>query len=483
MKNDQLIKTFPLKIQGIHQNKFTNKLLNNNSPKKKPHNNYTISNLIIIDKKLKTKSIKRSERFIELNENLNVNKLINYKNTKNHIINTTNHSPTKIKIAHINQNSSLNRQSNLFNKSSNNIINDKKYKNNEKVFEKNSKNYENINIDQDLHEKEPEIILRKITKVKYNENIKIHKSRLQSPDFNSNKKLNFNSNNKETDKKKNYNIYINFIDDKIKFNHFCKNSSRNLLKKSPKKKTNKIKTTKINLRNNNIKNITNDNNENSKETYYIITNSSKICKYSNTTSNFVNSQNKLSDTNNSNNKCNNSENIKTSSLIGAFKNYQFNFTEQNKEILELLIKNNSNQVKKSLFSDHMNFLKGEKKVNPNLNSEKFNKFLCGKFLESIDDEQQQQDIESNFINFNLGMTTRSSLVEKSLIHSLNKEKTIEKDKTEKIVKTQELKLNENSSFNDESIFSYNDKFFKNINEFEEGENIKKVNHIAFNKFI
>ena len=475
----------PLKMQEINKEKTRNKLLYHKSAHKEQNNENT-NNLIAINKKFKTKFNKRTKDFNELNENLDINKIINSKKFKNVITNNSNRSSAKIKIDYIGHRN-LNQNSNLTNRSSNNFTNNQKLYNNEKSYRENSRNLKNSSIYNYPQKKDTKILFsRKMIKVKYNEDFSNQKQKMHSPSFNNNKKLYHYSNSNEKNKEKNYNIFknnINFDDEKIKYNRFCKNSCIYLLKKSRKKIIEKLKNIKPPLKNNNIEGISNINCENSKETYYTITNSNKISKYNNTATYFDTSQNQLSYTNNSNSKCSISENMKTSSLIEAFKNIRFNLTQQSKEILELLLKNKSNKNKKSLFTDHMNFLKAEKKINPNLNKEeKLRKIIYDKFLESIS-KQQEQDNESNFINFNLGATNEPSLSEISLKSSLNKEKTFKERKNEKMIKTQELKVNKNNLFNGESIFSYNDKFLKNIDEFEDGENIKKINNMIFNKFV
>ena len=193
--------------------------------------------------------------------------------------------------------------------------------------------------------------------------------------------------------------------------------------------------------------------------------------------------------NNSSNK-NNSENFKIPFLVSGLN--KINFSEQNKKELEYLLKGNTSQTKKSLFSEHMNFLLNHKEQkfddnkNNNINKEDYiNEKLCENFLESID-KLPQQDFESKFINYNLGMTTGTSLTKESLILSFTKNNLIKNAEKVKNGKLNKIKNIENNNENnienkEDSSLSDKDKFLNNINEFDGEENIKKINNIVFNK--
>ena len=112
---------------------------------------------------------------------------------------------------------------------------------------------------------------------------------------------------------------------------------------------------------------------------------------------------------------------------------------------EIFKKKNLNPVKKSLFSEHMNFLLNRQdEKDENNNNYLFNKnnYINSPFNNLLD-STDKKEFESKFINYDLGKTTGTSLSKDSFFLFGNK-KNIEKNKISKIIdssKMEEICLN------------------------------------------
>ena len=461
------------------QNKNNQKYL---TQKKIKINKYQNNSKAILQDKISSHSIE---------DNLKINKLSSIKNeknffNKNYNIKSSAYNLNLIKndiSKNFNLNESQSNDSSAFFRKANISQGEKnisKSFNNQTRFknEKNSpKNYSNNNFQRInskfLFKKQETKQIKTVNK----EESKIKKQKIISPTSNNYKN---NCSNKGIPKNNNLNVYKKKIitDEKLK-------NTNKLSKKSTKLITQKTKNS-YGVQEKNSDNSKNKTKESNTTNYE---NNKKISDYNNTASNFENSQNKLSEINNSNNKCNNSENFQVQFLVSGFN--KFNFSEQNQKELEYLLKGNPTQTKKSLFSEHMNFLINQKesKFQNNKNNNKMNKgnYINEKLFENFlepSDKMQQQDVESKFINYNLGITTDTFLTKESLFLSFSKNNIIKNLDQIKNNKFKRIKINENNNEKQEDSFLINkDKYLNNINEFEGGENIQKINNIVFNKFI
>ena len=93
----------------------------------------------------------------------------------------------------------------------------------------------------------------------------------------------------------------------------------------------------------------------------------------------------------------------------------------------MICKKNLNPVKKSLFSEHMNFLNNHQNEN-SINNNKINKnnFLNIPF-NSLLDSTDKKDYESKFINYDLGKTTGTSSSKDSFLAFGNKKFNIQNE--------------------------------------------------------
>ena len=100
-----------------------------------------------------------------------------------------------------------------------------------------------------------------------------------------------------------------------------------------------------------------------------------------------------------------------------------NDKKQNEKDNEIYMKKNLNPVKKSLFSEHMNFLlnhQDQLKINYNNNYDINNINFINIPFNSLMDSTDKLDYESKFINYDLGKTTGTSISKDSFLHFANK---------------------------------------------------------------
>ena len=173
-------------------------------------------------------------------------------------------------------------------------------------------------------------------------------------------------------------------------------------------------------------------------------------------------------------------------------NYNNNIiNKQIKNENDIYGKINLNPVKKSLFSEHMNFLINHNLEDKNIyynnfdinnNGNNFIKFPFNNILDSTD----KKDYESKFINYDLGKTTGTSLSKESFFLFGNKN-SIEKNKNSKIIKMQkkqnlEINLEENERTQEEleklaKEYINMSKYWKNKDDYYE-QKINQTNTIT-----
>ena len=111
-----------------------------------------------------------------------------------------------------------------------------------------------------------------------------------------------------------------------------------------------------------------------------------------------------------------------------------NINQQKKEENCFYKKKNFKPVKKSLFSEHMNFLINRQEENAIYNNNNYDIINnnCPKFqFDNLLDSTDRKDYESKFINYDLGKTTGTSISKDSLFLFGNKN-ICEKNKNSKI---------------------------------------------------
>ena len=123
------------------------------------------------------------------------------------------------------------------------------------------------------------------------------------------------------------------------------------------------------------------------------------------------------------------------------KNNSFFFQNSNKLNKECSKKQNLNPVKKSLFSEHMNFLLSHK--DKSNNEIDYNNYFENIPYNSILDSTDKIDYESKFINYDLGKTTGTS-ISRDTIYALTNKNNIPKKENSKII---DIKKNQNSKMN------------------------------------
>ena len=405
-------------------------------------------------KKKQSKNIKKNLKDREmssLNSNLSIYKIINSKEIKN------NNKKVAKQPSSITTDSAISYVSNTSNKTSNKISNNKCIS----LLNKNDSSKRN-RIDSDISnnssskrnfytnynkEKSEKNGGNKCFNLSNNINNKnnISKNNIKWKDLNQNKKLGIiktkiirnikNENNiiempKKEDKndfkiKINNNMTRNKGDYNIIYNQNINNKNLFINKNSIRKKSNK----KINYKK------INDN----KNSYTY--NNDKILNLNN---------------NNSNNNSNNNNNCKPCDLNQIYYTEIKYPNSYNNNIINKQIKNendiygkiNLNPVKKSLFSEHMNFLINHNQEDKNIyynnfdinnNNNNIIKFQFNNILDSTD----KKDYESKFINYDLGKTTGTSLSKESFFLFGNKN-NIDKNKNSKIMKMpikQNLEIN------------------------------------------
>ena len=405
-------------------------------------------------KKKQSKNIKKNLKDREmssLNSNLSIYKIINSKEIKN------NNKKAAKQSSSITTDSAISYVSNTSNKTSNKISNNKCIS----LLNKNDSSKRN-RIDSDISnnssskrnfytnynkEKSEKNGGNKCFNLSNNINNKnnISKNNIKGKDLNQNKKLGIiktkiirnikNENNiiempKKEDKndfkiKINNNMTRNKGDYNIIYNQNINNKNLFINKNSIRKKSNK----KINYKK------INDN----KNSYTY--NNDKILNLNN---------------NNSNNNSNNNNNCMPCDLNQIYYTEIKYPNSYNNNIINKQIKNendiygkiNLNPVKKSLFSEHMNFLINHNQEDKNIyynnfdinnNNNNIIKFQFNNILDSTD----KKDYESKFINYDLGKTTGTSLSKESFFLFGNKN-NIDKNKNSKIMKMpikQNLEIN------------------------------------------
>ena len=161
----------------------------------------------------------------------------------------------------------------------------------------------------------------------------------------------------------------------------------------------------------------------------------------------INSNNNNNNNNNNLNSCNLNQLYYTEiKNPNNYNNRNNLINKQTKNENDIYGKIKLNPVKKSLFSEHMNFLinhnQEEKNIYYNIdinNNNNIIKFPFNNILDSTD----KKDYESKFINYDLGKTTGTSLSKESFFLFGNKN-NIEKNKNSKKVKLpkkQNLEIN------------------------------------------
>ena len=119
----------------------------------------------------------------------------------------------------------------------------------------------------------------------------------------------------------------------------------------------------------------------------------------------------------------------------------FQYSNRLNKEKECDIKKNLNPVKKSLFSEHMNFLLSHKdKLNNEID---YNDYFANIPYNSILDSSDKIDYESKFINYDLGKMTGSSL-SRDTVYALTNKNNITKMENSKII---DISKNQNSRMN------------------------------------
>ena len=145
----------------------------------------------------------------------------------------------------------------------------------------------------------------------------------------------------------------------------------------------------------------------------------------------------------------NSKSIKNNKKIKTSSNNNENDNLNKLDEKEIINKNNLNPVKKSLFSDHMNFLKNlnedrnsnnEKNKNYNYYNYNYLNIPINNILQST----ENKEFESKFINYDLGRTSGTSQIKDSLI-AFGIDETLTNNK---LSKKMDISINQNY-FNEE----------------------------------
>ena len=145
----------------------------------------------------------------------------------------------------------------------------------------------------------------------------------------------------------------------------------------------------------------------------------------------------------------NSKSIKNNKKIKTSSNNNENDNLNKLEAKEIINKNNLNPVKKSLFSEHMNFLKNlnedrnsnnEKNKNYNYYNYNYLNIPINNILQST----ENKEFESKFINYDLGRTSGTSQIKDSLI-AFGIDETLTNNK---LSKKMDISINQNY-FNEE----------------------------------
>ena len=422
-------------------NLFNDDKIKNNIIKKDPNNKPKKRQNKFSKKKLKEREPSN------LNSNLNIYKIINSKETKSNII--PHHQSSSIATDSVNSYTSdvSNKNSNnkcisLFNKSDNN--DSFKRKRLDPDISNNSWNRKKFYTNKENIEKVQRLNI-------FNAINHVNKNNIKNKDLNNNKKINMNKrfingNNREKNLIRNNKIELsNFEgkkDDKIKetnsnkiygiksqFNFiFNKNSNSNIsvnnYKKNSKERKKNIIKQQIykdieiqNKFNNNDKYSNKDNNNNNQKKEFDFLRYDKKIK-----------------THNSNSNIENGGYFLELNLNPYYINNDNNISQQKKEENCFYKKKNFKPVKKSLFSEHMNFLINRQEENAIYNNNNYDIINnnCPKFqFDNLLDSTDRKDYESKFINYDLGKTTGTSISKDSLFLFGNKN-ICEKNKNSKI---------------------------------------------------
>ena len=397
----------------------------------------------IIKKEPKTKAKKRQNKFLKnkikdhepssLNSNLNIYKIIHSKDLKNKKLGQQSSSITTDSMNSYISNQSNKKNNkciNLFNKSDD--CNSFKRKRIDSEISNNSNNKKYLYLNNENNEKKDNNSKNIFNK---NKNIKMNNSNIKIKDIkdvNQNTKTNMmspkpirNKNSKKIIKNDNSDLPNNEFKTDVKVNGFNNNIIYN-----------KSDYNLIFNKNNNNKNRV-PNNKNYKKLPKVNNNKEKEGKNTMNT-NIYNENIKKSINHRSNEKdknfYKNDKNININNNNNINKDiYYFNSNididndnnnKQNEKDNEIYMKKNLNPVKKSLFSEHMNFLinhQDQLKINYNnnyygINNNNFMNIPFNSLMDSTD----KIDYESKFINYDLGKTTGTSISKDSFLHFANK---------------------------------------------------------------
>ena len=415
-------------------NIFDEKIIKNNIIKKSPKK--------INVKKRQNKFFKKKMKEREpssINSNLNIYKIINSKEIK------CNKMPQSSSITTDSMNSYISNASNKIN--NNKCIS---------LFQKtdNYNSYKRKRIDSDISNNSNN-----------KNNFFINKDCSKIDNKNKNINININKSNKKKLKDSNQNIRINILSPKCKRNINLSNNQMNNnisdLSNNEYKTDIKIKGYHNNMKenksefniifnkNNNMKDNNNKFNIKKYNIYSKINNNKNInkekCnnKKEDDNNNFNKNNNnyfyKEKTKTNKNNEINNEndenfvnidEKININNNINNLNQGMYFFNLNNFSNKKMSGKKNLNPVKKSLFSEHMNFLinhQEEKNINHNnkINKNNFINIPFNSLLDSTD----KKDYESKFINYDLGKTTGTSSSKDSFLVFGNKKSSEKNDLT------------------------------------------------------
>ena len=289
------------------------------------------------------------------------------------------------------------------------------------------------------------------------DSIKTYKSNSNNNHYTTNKKSINLFSEKEPFKKFKNKRFVSDIDKKNNTNQYFK---INISSTTTKNKNNKNKNGMLGLKEIKIIKMNNkDNNFINKDTKKINQNNIKT---KNQNSNKKTNINIIKERNyNKFNNLNVKNMLKSKTQINTYKNNKEEICKNNNNLndtnknenklvyskdLTLINKQNLNPVKKSLFSEHMNFLNNfNEEINTNQVQTKNDKFLNLNYLNipinTILQSTENKEFESKFINYDLGIISGSSQIKDSLI-------AFGKDETHGNIKKNNL-LEKNNFFNGE----------------------------------
>ena len=239
-------------------------------------------------------------------------------------------------------------------------------------------------------------------------NIKINDSYNKMREYKSEFKNNFNKNNSKKNFTKDYNS------SNISNNHI--NDKTNNLNKYIEEKKNFCNTR-----------LYSDSSENNK---YLRTNNDDINYFK------INEKIKIEY---------NFNNMNEKSTLINFNRNNNDFNNHIKDEKDLIIRKNLNPVKKSLFTEHMNFLnnQNENNINNNNNYEIYNDNYINFPSNNLLDSTDKKDYDSKFINYDLGKTNGTFLSKDSFLIYANKN-NLSKSKINNLIDFSKNKFNMNN---------------------------------------